>query len=224
MNVPLDTSLYCKTLDISYDIFVRACEFCKWMCCQSIWYIYIHIYTYTLIYVYIYISTHIHAYVKVYEYAKQLKSVPYVFVMLLIISFFNRVDLQHDDVIKWKHFPRYWPFARGIHRSPVNSPHKGQWRGALMFSVICVWINVWVNNREAGDFRRYRPHFDVIIMIWCGDWIQGNSTRKCWRKLLPMPFFTLIYFFYRLSLLTPLCINWVLIISSQCSPIYNMCI
>ena len=38
----------------------------------------------------------------------------------------------HDDVIKWKHFPRYWPFVRGIHRSPVNSPHKGQWRGALM--------------------------------------------------------------------------------------------
>ena len=39
----------------------------------------------------------------------------------------------HDDVIKWKHFPRYWPFVRGIHRPPVNSPHKGQWRGALMF-------------------------------------------------------------------------------------------
>ena len=32
----------------------------------------------------------------------------------------------HDDVIKLKHFPRYWPFVRGIHRSPVNSPHKGQ--------------------------------------------------------------------------------------------------
>ena len=32
---------------------------------------------------------------------------------------------KHDDVIKWKHFPRYWPFVRGIHRSPVNSPYKG---------------------------------------------------------------------------------------------------
>ena len=40
---------------------------------------------------------------------------------------------SHDYVIKWKHFPRYWPFVRGIHRSSVNSPHKGQWRGALMF-------------------------------------------------------------------------------------------
>ena len=57
----------------------------------------------------------------------------------------------HDDVIKLKHFPRYWPFVRGIHWSPVNSPHKGQWRGALMFSLICVWINGSVNNREAGD-------------------------------------------------------------------------
>ena len=45
--------------------------------------------------------------------------------------------LMHDDVIKWKHFPRSWPFVRGIPRSPVNSPHKGQSRGALMFSLIC---------------------------------------------------------------------------------------
>ena len=70
----------------------------------------------------------------------------------------------HDDVIKWKHFPRNWPFVRGIHRSPVNSQHKGQWRGALMFSLICVWINDGVNNREAGDLRRYRLHYDVIVM------------------------------------------------------------
>ena len=72
--------------------------------------------------------------------------------------------LIHDDVIKWKHFPRYWPFVRVIHRSPVNSPHKGQWRGALMFSVICVWINSWVNSGEAGDLRRYRAHCDVTVM------------------------------------------------------------
>ena len=70
----------------------------------------------------------------------------------------------HDDVIKWKHFPRHWPFVRGIHRSPVNSPHKGQWRGALTFSLICVWINGWVNNRDAGDLRRYHAHYDVIVM------------------------------------------------------------
>ena len=54
----------------------------------------------------------------------------------------------HNDVIKWKHFPRYWHFVRGIHRSSVNSPHKFQWRGALVFSLIYAWINGWVNNRE----------------------------------------------------------------------------
>ena len=55
--------------------------------------------------------------------------------------------------MKWKHFPYYWPFVRGIHRSPANSLHKGQWRGALMFSLICAWVKAWVNNREAGDLR-----------------------------------------------------------------------
>ena len=71
-------------------------------------------------------------------------------------------NLCHGDVIKWKRFPRYWTFVRGIHRSPMNSPHKGQWRGALVFSLICVWINGWVNNRKAGDLRRYRAHYDVL--------------------------------------------------------------
>ena len=61
-------------------------------------------------------------------------------------------------------FSCYWPFVRGIHRSPVNFPHNGQWRGALIFSVICAWINGWVNNREAGDLRRHRVHFDVILI------------------------------------------------------------
>ena len=77
-----------------------------------------------------------------------------------------QAQTRHDDVIKWKHFPRNWPFVWGIHRSLVNSPHKGQWRGALMFSLICVWINGWVNNHEAGDLRRYRGHYDVIVMKW----------------------------------------------------------
>ena len=72
----------------------------------------------------------------------------------------------HDDVIKWKHFPGYWPFVRGILRSPVNSPNKSHWRGAMMFSLICVWINSWVNNRGAGDLRRYRAHYDVFVMVF----------------------------------------------------------
>ena len=81
------------------------------------------------------------------------------------VSSSTLVFIPHHDVIKWKHFPRNWPFVRGIHRSPVNSQHKGQWRGALKFSLICVWINDWVNNRKAGDLRCYRTHYDVIVML-----------------------------------------------------------
>ena len=70
---------------------------------------------------------------------------------------------RHDDVIKWKHFPRYWSFVRRIHRSPVNSPHKGQWRGASMFSLICAWINGWVNNHVCCDLWRRRAHYNVTV-------------------------------------------------------------
>ena len=65
-----------------------------------------------------------------------------------------------DGVTKWKHLPRYWPFARGIHRSPVNSPHKG---------------GKWVNVRETGGLRRYRTHYDVIVMIKKDD---------CWKMTI----------------------------------------
>ena len=67
--------------------------------------------------------------------------------------------------IKWKHFPRYWPFVRGIHRSPVNSPYKGQWRGALMFSLICAWMNGWANTREADDLLHHHAHYGVMVML-----------------------------------------------------------
>ena len=59
------------------------------------------------------------------------------------------------------------PFVRGIHRWPVDSPHKGKWRGALMSSLICLscaWTNGWTNNRDAGDLRRHRVHYDVTVM------------------------------------------------------------
>ena len=69
----------------------------------------------------------------------------------------------HDDVIKWRHFPRHWPFVRGIHWSPVNSPHKGQWRGALVFSLIC--LNKRLSKQPWGWwFETPTPHYDVIVM------------------------------------------------------------
>ena len=57
--------------------------------------------------------------------------------------------------------------------APVNSPHKGQWRRALMFYFICAWINDWVNNREAGDLRRHRGHYDVNMMTH--DWNDHHA-------------------------------------------------
>ena len=78
----------------------------------------------------------------------------------------DRSDDYHDDVIKWKHFSRNWPSVRGIHRPPANSLQKGQWRGVLIFSLICAWINVWANNREAGDLRYLRSHHDVTVTIY----------------------------------------------------------
>ena len=68
----------------------------------------------------------------------------------------------------WRHqmetFSALLAFCAENHRSPVTSPHKGLWRGALMFSLICVWINSWVNNPEARDLRRHRAHCDVSVM------------------------------------------------------------
>ena len=82
-------------------------------------------------------------------------SVPIGLILIFVFS---------DDVIKWNNFPRYWRDVRGIHRSSVNSPHKGQWRRALKFSFICACTYGWVNNRDAVDLRRHRAHYDVTVM------------------------------------------------------------
>ena len=112
----------------------------------------------------------------------------------------------HDDVIKWKHVPLYWPFVRGIHRSPVNSPHKGQWRGAFMFSLICAWINRWVNNREAGDLRRYFAHYDVIVMGCRGLHGDLEQQKSCSN-------FVFVYGFRKVRIRSALCFYcvWLLL-------------
>ena len=76
-------------------------------------------------------------------------------------QWFSRI---HEDVIKWKHFPRHWPFVRGIHRSPVNSPHTKVTRSFDVFFDLRIWISGWVNNGEAGDLRRHCAYYDVIVM------------------------------------------------------------
>ena len=85
-----------------------------------------------------------------------------------------------------------------------NSPHKGQWRGALMLSLICAWINGWVNNCEAGDLRRHRAHYDVIVMLkrvpltsrrWW--WNIKRNTAVCDQTIKPLSWLT------RCGLITP---------------------
>ena len=85
---------------------------------------------------------------------------------------------KHDDVLKWKYFMRSWTFVRGIHRSPIDNPYKGQWRGALMFSLICAWTNGWANNRHADDLRCHRPHYDATVMK-----INYQSCKYYWDAL-----------------------------------------
>ena len=83
---------------------------------------------------------------------------------------------RHYDVIKWKRFSRYWPFVRGIHRSMVNPPRKGQWRGASMFTY-----------REAGNLRRHRTHYDVTVMDACLS--QGLCYQTIFRHYIIFPIF-----------------------------------
>ena len=83
----------------------------------------------------------------------------------------------HDDVIKWKHFPRCWPSVQGIHRSAVNHPHKTSDADLWYFLWSAPWINNWVNNREAGDLRRHRAHYDVIVVSEIHMSVFGDSIR-----------------------------------------------
>ena len=90
-------------------------------------------------------------------------------------------------------FSHYWPFMRGIHRSPVNFPEKGQWHGALMFSLIGAWTNGWVNTRDPGDLGPYGFHYDVTVMGWfmISYWkyyATDNVVMKSWNSNLSIGF------------------------------------
>ena len=79
----------------------------------------------------------------------------------------RKTTLTHDDVIKWAHFPRNWPFVRG----------EGLWHGALMFSLICAWTNSGSNNRDAGDLRRHGAQYDVTVrkvITFLTHWPKGD--------------------------------------------------
>ena len=87
----------------------------------------------------------------------------------------------HDDVIKWKHFPRYWLFVRGIHRSH-NSPNKGQWRRALVFSLICA-----LNKRLSKQWRGW--WFETpSCPLWCHCNVNVPSSLNMSMTILWMTF------------------------------------
>ena len=74
---------------------------------------------------------------------------------------------EHDDVIKWKQFPRYWSFVRGIHRSPVKFPAQRPVTRSFDVFFDRRPKYGWVNNREVGDLRRHRAHCDVSVVTFC---------------------------------------------------------
>ena len=91
-----------------------------------------------------------------------------------------RKFFSHEQWFKFRLFLQ-WTFCvvqKKIVTVPVNSPHKGQWRGSLMFSLICGWMNSWVNNHEAGDLTHIRAHYDVTVMR--RNWHHSN----CWFSML----------------------------------------
>ena len=96
-------------------------------------------------------------------------------------------------------FSRYWPFVRGIHRWPVNSPHKRPvTRSFDFFSLICTWINGWINNGEAGDLRCHRTHYDCTVMSHSFSSVPHHH----------QPNYDWCYFpcLYRMSFLAKLCL------------------
>ena len=91
---------------------------------------------------------------------------PIMFSAHSVISTWHMICLQHlARASWWRHQMETFSALLAICPVPVNFPHKGQWRGALMFSLVCTRINGWVNNGEAGDLRRYRAYYNVTVML-----------------------------------------------------------
>ena len=78
------------------------------------------------------------------------------------------------------------PFKGNPPVTAVHSPHKGQWHGVLMLSLICGWTNVWTNNRYAGDLRRHRAHYNINIINIGDETSTFNEiiTDELWISLL----------------------------------------
>ena len=111
----------------------------------------------------------------------------------LIVAWWHQIITSTNVDSWWRHqmetFSALLALCAGNSPVSVNSPHKGHWRGALVFSFICAWINDWVNNREAGDLRRHRGHYDVNVTVsskvFCGIQLRAISHEVLINSLWP---------------------------------------
>ena len=62
-------------------------------------------------------------------------------------------------------------FCAGI--SPVTG-EQDQCRGALV--LICAWTGSSANNENAGNLRRHRAQYDVIVMHEAGEFLNTSRT------------------------------------------------
>ena len=84
-----------------------------------------------------------------------------------IVVFHSLSPSVHDDVIKWKYFPRCWPFVKGIHRSPMDSPHKDQWDAELWWFL---WSAPEQLNKQSSRWwfeTHNRAHYNLTLMAVC---------------------------------------------------------
>ena len=109
----------------------------------------------------------------------------------------------HDDIMKMKRFPRHWPSVRGIHRSPVDSPHKSSVRKDMIFSLMLALTRCWQNDRVAGDFRGHDANCDVTLMAYI--FPQLYCTLQLLNRFVPWVSFVALtaslsrYIYYRFS-------------------------
>ena len=111
--------------------------------------------------------------------------------LVTCICWFIRVpvlECVHNDVIKWKHFPLYWPFVRGIDRSPVNSQHKGQWRWSfdVFFDLHLIkrlskhWRGWWFETLSHPLWRHCNLTLTCQMLIWYRESCDDNGHWTIW--------------------------------------------
>ena len=76
--------------------------------------------------------------------------------------------VSSQRIIWWRHqmetFSVLLPTCVGNSTVPGEFPTQRPVMRSFDVFFICVWINSWVNNREASDLRVYRAHYDVTVM------------------------------------------------------------